>query len=410
MPLARSSSILIAAAALASMTGPAAAATPRATTVHCGQQISRDTRLANDLINCRGTALTVVAGGVTLDLGGHLLDGTNTPGSEGVAVDDHSAVKIENGTVRGFRLNGVGLRNAPRSVVQDLTVRQIGAGGEEGEDVSAGILVRDSDGVTVDGNSTINAVTAFQSDGIDVLFSRHVIVKGNEASRNSWNGIVLFQSDGSQVLGNRTVANTNTGISVFDSPSVLVAQNTSRDHTGDDTAGILLLGTTRDSVVGNRLSGNTLGIDVEGGTSASSVTGNEVSGGTDGIGVMDSDGNTVADNTIHDLPGSGVFLDQFFLEQGASHNTVRGNTVARTGADGFFVGDLSTANRFDRNVATRSRANGFLVTTAGNRLSSNTASFNRLRGIDAVTGTVDAGGNRAFGNGLFPQCTGVACG
>jgi parallel beta-helix repeat protein len=144
-------------------------------------------------------------------------------------------------------------------------------------------------------------------------------------------------------------------------------------------------------------------------TSASSVTGNEVSGGTDGIGLLDSDGNTVAGNSVHDLPGNGVFLDQFFLEQGASHNRIRGNRVVRTGSDGFFVGDLSSANRFDRNVATRGKRNGFLVTTAGNRLSSNTASFNGLRGIDAVTGTIDAGGNSAFGNGRFPQCTGVAC-
>jgi hypothetical protein len=48
---------LIAAAALACGTAPAAAA---ATTVHCGEEISQDTRVANDLLNCPGTALTVI--------------------------------------------------------------------------------------------------------------------------------------------------------------------------------------------------------------------------------------------------------------------------------------------------------------------------------------------------------------
>jgi parallel beta-helix repeat protein len=389
---------------------PAAAATPPATTVHCGQQISHNTRVTNDLVNCPGTALTVVADGVTLDLGGHLVDGTNAPGGEGVAVDGHSAVRIQNGTIRGFRLNGIGLRDAPRSAVQGVTIRQIGAGGAEGEDVSAGILVDGSNDVVLDGNSISNNVTAYQSDGIDVLGSRRVRISHNDASRNAWNGIVIFQSDGSQVLASRTAGNVNSGISVVNSPSVLVAHNTSADQPLPDTGGIVLLGTRRDSVVGNRLVGNNLGIDLEAGTTASSVAGNEVSGGGDGIGLLDSNGNTVSDNSIHDLPGNGVFLDEFFLEQGSSGNMIQRNDVARTGSDGFFVGDLSSANRFDRNVATRGGANGFSVTTPGNRLSSNTASYNRKRGIEAVTGTVDGGGNHAFGNGVSPQCRGVVCG
>ncbi|MGZ4202278.1 MAG: hypothetical protein ACXVRH_09500, partial [Thermoleophilaceae bacterium] len=76
----------------------------------------------------------MAADGVTLDLGAHVLDGTNAPGGEGVAVDGHRQVRIVNGTVRDFRFNGVALRNSPRGAVQGVTVRQIGAGGAEGED------------------------------------------------------------------------------------------------------------------------------------------------------------------------------------------------------------------------------------------------------------------------------------
>jgi hypothetical protein len=59
---------LIAIAALACGAAPVSAAT----TVHCGEEISHNTRVSNDLLNCPGTALTVTADDVTVDLGGHL--------------------------------------------------------------------------------------------------------------------------------------------------------------------------------------------------------------------------------------------------------------------------------------------------------------------------------------------------
>lgn len=39
----------------------------------------------------------------------------------------------------------------------------------------------------------------------------------------------------------------------------------------------------------------------------------------------------------------------------------------------------------------------------------NTANRNQNHGIDAVTGTVDGGGNRASGNAIAPHCLNVIC-
>jgi hypothetical protein len=52
---------------------------------------------------------------------------------------------------------------------------------------------------------------------------------------------------------------------------------------------------------------------------------------------------------------------------------------------------------------------GVHIRTAGNTVAATTALDNLRRGIEAVDGTIDGGGNRASGNGLEPQCTGVAC-
>ena len=170
-----------------------------------------------------------------------LVDGTNAPGSEGIAVDGHSDVRIVSGTIRDFRFNGVALRNSKGSVVAGLAIRQIGEGGQEGEDVSAGILVDGSDDVQLQHDSVANAVTAWQSDGIDVLGSEGVRIEASDVSHNAWNGLVVVQSQGARVTGNRTAGNQNSGISVFDSPSVIVAGNVSSDQVNPDTAGIALL-------------------------------------------------------------------------------------------------------------------------------------------------------------------------
>ena len=128
---------------------------------------------------------------MTLDLGGHLLDGTNAAGSEGVAVDGDRQVRIVNGSVRDFRFNGVALRNSPRSAVQGVTVRQIGAGGEEGEDVPPGIFVQGSDDVLLAHNSVSNAVTAYQSDGEFVVLGvgQHRTSAATTRVANRFNGL-----------------------------------------------------------------------------------------------------------------------------------------------------------------------------------------------------------------------------
>jgi hypothetical protein len=51
------------------------------TVVHCGQVITRDTTVANDLTGCHRYGLIIGADDITLDLNGHTIggDGTFTP-------------------------------------------------------------------------------------------------------------------------------------------------------------------------------------------------------------------------------------------------------------------------------------------------------------------------------------------
>ena len=75
----------------------------------------------------------------------------------------------------------------------------------------------------------------------------------------------------------------------------------------------------------------------------------------------------------------------------------------------------ATGNRLHAYVTNRNLDNGIVVAeeepgdTTGNSLKGNSAARNAGHGIDAVTGTIDAGGNRASGNATPPQCVNIVC-
>jgi hypothetical protein len=100
-------------------------------TVHCGQTISTDTTVANDLTNCPGDGLLIRAANVTLDLNGHTIDGDGPVAGEGdgdigivngfsLNAGDHPAVPgvtVKNGTIRDFEVS-VGFA-VPNGVADD---------------------------------------------------------------------------------------------------------------------------------------------------------------------------------------------------------------------------------------------------------------------------------------------------
>jgi len=341
--------------------GTASAGAPA---IACGATLTKSTTLTADLLNCPGTALVIGADGITVNLGGHTISGTNAKGSEGIANDGHAGVRIlGSGKITDFRLNGVGMRKAPKSVVRGLTIRRIGAGGVEGEPVSAGIAIVDSPASQVTGNDVANDVKAYQSDGADVLNSRGSVVRGNKLSHNAWNGLVLIDSAGSRISGNELDDNGNNGTEVngkSDSTSV-----TGNDADGNKAIGIVVGSIQNARVVGNSAKGNDTGLfffDLHAGL----------------IGKNSAKGNRV---------GIQLTGGQF----GSANNRLTGNTANRNDESGIIVDDDKPEK------------------LSGNTLKGNTANKNQLHGIEAIAGVIDGGGNRASGNATPPQCIGVVC-
>jgi parallel beta-helix repeat protein len=394
---------------------PAGSAGARAAGVHCGATLTRSTTLTEDLVRCPGTGLVIGADGITIDLAGHTISGTNAAGSEGIANDGHAAVRVLRGRVTDFRLNGVGIRGAQASVVRDLTIRRIGEGGLEGEPVSAGILISDSPGSQVLENDVANDVNAYQVDGVDVLDSRGSLVQRNRLSRNAWNGLALIGSPGSRIVGNELDANGNNGTEVNGaSDAVWMTANRADRNT---STGIVVGSARGVRVIGNSAHGNDTGFlffDLH----DSLVSLNGASGNRDGIdltgGQFGSDGNRVIGNSASRNSATGIAL-----LDGANDNVLTANVANANegplGEGGGIVVVASTGNQLMGNQANANLDSGIAFfeetsgDTSGNALRSNVANRNLNHGIDAVAGTIDGGGNSASGNAVPPQCLNVLC-
>jgi parallel beta-helix repeat protein len=344
--------------------GCAAEAAGPPQTVACGATLTASTTLANDLVDCPGTGLVIGADGITVDLAGHTISGTNAAGGEGIASDGRSDVRIVGGRITGFRLNGVGIRGGSGNVVRGVTVRAVGAGGKENEPVSAGIAISHSPRSRVVGNDVSNDVKAFQSDGVDVLDSPGSLVARNRLARNSWNGLVLINSARSRIAGNALDGNQNNGTEVNGaSDATVVVANRAR---GNAQFGVVVGSARHVRVVGNAAARNDTGF---------------------------------------------LFFD-------LNDSLIRANRSRANGAEGLVLSGGqkgSSGNRIAADVATGNGGTGIAVVedntgrATGNVLVGNVARGNGDHGIDAVDGQVDRGGNRASGNRTPPQCVGVVC-
>jgi parallel beta-helix repeat protein len=116
--------LIAVAASLGTGASPAAAAT-----VICGQTITVNTTVDNDLTCPSSNGLVVGANGITLDLNGHTIrgfDGQGVMGDNGIVVSGRQGVTVRNGTVTRFEGVGVDLSGSTGSVLRGLTLSNLG--------------------------------------------------------------------------------------------------------------------------------------------------------------------------------------------------------------------------------------------------------------------------------------------
>ena len=204
----------------------------QAVTVSCGETITTDTKLANDLTNCPDDGIVIGADDVRLDLNGHTVDGDDDifgPVDSGIDnTAGHDGVTIEGGSIREF-VEGVEIDGGRDNVVRDLATSRnshagIFVGGSSDVRVeknlafsnSAGIVIVDASDVGVEHNSVSDNFFG----GIPVFGSDHVLVADNSASGNGASGIFLSDSEDNRIERNQSSGNESGSTSVMDRPAM----------------------------------------------------------------------------------------------------------------------------------------------------------------------------------------------
>jgi parallel beta-helix repeat protein len=394
-PLGRLVCTAIALAAVGAI-AVSAAATPtaqaivgtEASHVTCGQLITTDTKLDNDLVNCPNNGLVIGADDVTLDLNGHVIDGDGTefascppdePCDLGVVDLDHHGVTIKGGTIREFGFGAL-VVGASDSRITRLVLSN---------NLRAGLLVVGSS------HSEIDAVTA-SANGLTTDFS----------------GVAIFDSDELTIAKNAVFENGDIGFFIVGLENSRIEKNSISGNLEPEAA--IILEGSGNVLSENRASGNQDGIIVFG--DANTIAGNLLSGagcpGECGFGVSLEGGsrNVIKGNTVADFHQAGISVRSFeeFGGLPTVATTVRGNLV-RGSFDGVLVDSTAVDTMLEENVAIGAGDDGIDVDSAATTVTRNLALRHGDLGIEAVPGVTDGGGNKAHANGNPAQCTNVSC-
>jgi parallel beta-helix repeat protein len=377
-------------------TTPALGAKP--VVVSCGQVITKDTKLANDLTNCPGIGLTVGADDVTLDLNGHAVDGNGVADSEGIQVNGHNRATVQHGTVTDF-VEGVAVLFSTGTRVSDLSVSR---------QRHAAVFVSDSSNVSVERTASTeiafaalfttrshgirferNSVSA-SGEGIAARVSDHLLIARNSLSGNTGGaGIDLFEDVDDSTVERNVLTGNGDGIALADGSERNLATRNSASGSG---AGALLINAGSNRIEDNTLSDNVFA----------------------GLVVIGSDDNRIERNSIarngHDPDAEGG-IHVISNDDGSTsdRNAIARNDLIGNAPDGLLVDPGQTATLVNANRADRNADDGIDVDAPGTRVTGNTANRNGDLGIEAVAGVIDGGGNRAGGNGNPLQCTNVFC-
>jgi parallel beta-helix repeat protein len=375
-----------------------------AVAVSCGQLITSDTTLANDLVDCPRDGLVIGRDGITVDLNGHTITGqfeggdfceTNCVyGRHGI--DDsggYDRITIRNGTINQFT-HGIFLFNTHGSRVENITYLGIGT---QSYDRSGVFLARSK-------NNLIRNVAIHRAEPGILLFDSD---RNTIASSASSGGTSMRQGDGMLVAAGSD-SNWIVDTHLSGDWLALDVQGSNGNHFARiDTAsyvGSNLYG-SRNTIVDSQLSG--------GKQNAMNITGdrnrlerNQVTG--EGGLIVAGARNRLESNTV-----LGTAFGALVVLSG-DRNIVRGNKVPSsstigTGRYPLHVQSPATRTRVLGNYVTRADRDGILIEAAGTIVGDNTANDNLNLGINAVAGVIDAGRNRASGNGNPLQCVNVFC-
>lgn len=240
----------------------------------------------------RGTVVLIVGQRVTLK-GFHITDsGKSAYGDDaGVKVMNSSGCTVE-GNVIDDVYHGVFLQNSPRNIVRGNRVTGVAAAGAY-EGWGDGMHVWKSPGNLLAGN----AVSRFR-DGFYLEFADGTLIERNRSFENRRYGLHFMFLDDSRFVDNE-FRNNQAGTVLMYSKRIQVENNTFVDNRGPVGAGVLFRDNSDSVLRHNRLTGNTIGLFMDG-SNRNRIEGNLFAGNGWGLELFSSSiGNYLTGNTFY---------------------------------------------------------------------------------------------------------------
>ncbi|WP_439381910.1 PKD domain-containing protein [Amycolatopsis lexingtonensis] len=373
--------------------------TPELREVKCGDIVTIDSVVPQDLV-CPGTAFTIAAGGVVLDLGGHTVS-TDRPTADAPGIVIGTGRTIRNITVR----NGSVSRYPTGIAMTDVgavTVENVAVWAGMGSAGPWGIVGERASEVRLRGI----AVSAFHP--FDFSHNSSVVMTRSIISGDTGKGVARCRHDSSCSIEGGSIHVADV-VCYNDDPE---KTSSSVSIVGSDDVSIAYVGpycttvTVRDSKVNlfadasaanTYMSGNTISQDESLALwNSFTITGNTFTGGgASGIHVFSGQG-VVSGNRFVKKQGNGV------LVRAISDNAPLGPLDI---SDNVFEGNGTGGDEWTGldGVRVESAAPGSVIRVTGNQTRNNAR-----YGINAEPGLVlDGGGNRSSGDPL--GCRGVVC-
>jgi len=199
--------------------------------VHCGDVITQDTTLDSDLLGCSGTALTIAGDDVTVNLGGHLIEGDVRAEEQN---DSRTRFLITNGRVRGT-----------------LDIRSYRTAAFKNVSAETGVLYAVG----------LAQVTDCNLKGLSVVLADRAEIHDNVVSGD---GVSVYRSSAATITGNR-VEQSAVGVSVLHSGTATLTHNLLRENRVGLDSSFATIRAIRNRIVANTDSGvavSDVGIDL----------------------------------------------------------------------------------------------------------------------------------------------------
>ena len=264
------------------------------TAVTCGQVITGNVLLTNDISGCPGDGLIIGAAGIIVDLNGHTISGTGT--GTGIRNDGFASVTITNSatTIENFQFGVVLGAGTYANVVSNIRIAQS----------EVGILLWDADNGKV-GNLIENNVFVANGEGI-VLGSgtQNAVLLGNTVEVSTGNGITLEASAGNRLESNVITLSGGAGIAIGEGS---IANTLVTNTVSSSALHGIVVAVEAGPAFGNIIEGNTATQNVGDGihvSAAAHIIGGNVANQNGGAGIIASEGNVDGGGNLASFNGS----------------------------------------------------------------------------------------------------------